>query len=126
MKTRITEMFGIEYPIICGAMYLIGNPGLAAAISNAGGMGNLTAGTTRRRRAEEGHPRDQEADRQALHGGNHHPALLSHHHGRPPQEPHGLRRGEGGRIYDVVSCADLLGRMVRDAEQNVKRLGGLF
>jgi hypothetical protein len=25
-----------------------------------------------------------------------------------------------------VSCADLLGRMVRDAEQNVKRLGGLF
>ncbi len=44
MKTRITEMFGIKYPIICGAMYLIGGPELAAAISNAGGMGNLTAG----------------------------------------------------------------------------------
>ncbi len=44
MKTRITEMFGIKYPIICGAMYLIGDPCLAAAISNAGGMGNLTAG----------------------------------------------------------------------------------
>lgn len=44
MKTRITEMFGIKYPIICGAMYLIGDPKLAAAISNAGGMGNLTAG----------------------------------------------------------------------------------
>ncbi len=44
MKTRITEMFGIKYPIICGAMYLIGEPKLTAAISNAGGMGNLTAG----------------------------------------------------------------------------------
>ncbi|HNX24974.1 MAG TPA: nitronate monooxygenase, partial [Spirochaetota bacterium] len=44
MKTRITEMFGIKYPVICGAMYLVGEPKLAAAISNAGGMGNLTAG----------------------------------------------------------------------------------
>jgi len=44
MKTRITEMFGIEYPIICGSMYLLSEPILTAAISNAGGMGNLTAG----------------------------------------------------------------------------------
>ena len=44
MKTRITEMFGIKYPVICGAMYLVGEPNLTAAISNAGGMGNLTAG----------------------------------------------------------------------------------
>ncbi len=44
MKTKITEMFGIDYPIICGAMYLLGEPILTAAISNAGGMGNLTAG----------------------------------------------------------------------------------
>lgn len=44
MKTAITEMFGIEYPIICGAMMWLGNPALTAAISNAGGMGNLTAG----------------------------------------------------------------------------------
>ncbi len=44
MKTRITEMFGIKYPIICGAMYLLGEPVLTAAVSNAGGMGNLTAG----------------------------------------------------------------------------------
>ena len=44
MKTAITEMFGIEYPIICGAMMWLGNPTLTAAISNAGGMGNLTAG----------------------------------------------------------------------------------
>ncbi len=44
MKTRITEMFGIEYPIICGAMMWLCTPKLCAAISNAGGMGNLTAG----------------------------------------------------------------------------------
>lgn len=44
MKTRITEMFGIKYPVICGSMYLVGEPELTSAISNAGGMGNLTAG----------------------------------------------------------------------------------
>jgi NADH:quinone reductase (non-electrogenic) len=44
MKTAITEMFGIKYPIICGAMMWICKPPLCAAISNAGGMGNLTAG----------------------------------------------------------------------------------
>ncbi|TAL31126.1 MAG: nitronate monooxygenase [Spirochaetes bacterium] len=44
MKTRITDMFGIEYPIICGAMMWLCKPELCAAISNAGGMGNLTAG----------------------------------------------------------------------------------
>lgn len=44
MKTAITEMFGIDYPIICGAMMWLCRPRLCAAISNAGGMGNLTAG----------------------------------------------------------------------------------
>ncbi|MGP8153279.1 MAG: NAD(P)H-dependent flavin oxidoreductase [Smithella sp.] len=44
MKTAITEMLGIKYPIICGAMMWICKPQLCAAISNAGGMGNLTAG----------------------------------------------------------------------------------
>ncbi|NMC92494.1 MAG: nitronate monooxygenase, partial [Smithella sp.] len=44
MKTAITEMFGIKYPIICGAMMWLCKPTLAAAVSNAGGMGNLTAG----------------------------------------------------------------------------------
>ncbi len=44
MKTAITEMFGVEYPIICGAMMWICKPALCAAISNAGGLGNLTAG----------------------------------------------------------------------------------
>ena len=44
IKTAITEMFGIKYPIICGAMMWLSKPELCAAISNAGGMGNLTAG----------------------------------------------------------------------------------
>ena len=43
-KTAITEMFGIKYPIICGAMMWLCKPNLCAAVSNAGGMGNLTAG----------------------------------------------------------------------------------
>jgi nitronate monooxygenase len=44
LKTAITEMFGIRYPIICGAMMWLCKPELCAAVSNAGGMGNLTAG----------------------------------------------------------------------------------
>jgi nitronate monooxygenase len=44
MKTAITEMFGIKYPIICGAMMWLCKPRLCAAVSNAGGMGNITAG----------------------------------------------------------------------------------
>ena len=44
IKTAITEMFGVEYPIICGAMMWICTPPLCAAVSNAGGLGNLTAG----------------------------------------------------------------------------------
>jgi NADH:quinone reductase (non-electrogenic) len=43
-KTAITEMFGIDYPVICGGMMWLCKPALCAAISNAGGMGNLTAG----------------------------------------------------------------------------------
>lgn len=43
MKTRITDLFGIEYPIICGGMLWLAVPELCAAISNAGGLGNITA-----------------------------------------------------------------------------------
>jgi nitronate monooxygenase len=42
-KTKITEMFGIKYPIICGAMMNLCVPKLCAAVSNAGGMGNITS-----------------------------------------------------------------------------------
>jgi nitronate monooxygenase len=43
MKTRITEMFGIETPIICGGMMRVGTADLAAAASNAGALGVMTA-----------------------------------------------------------------------------------
>ncbi len=44
MKTRITKLFGIEYPIQCGGMLWLAKPELAAAISNTGAIGNLTSG----------------------------------------------------------------------------------
>jgi NAD(P)H-dependent flavin oxidoreductase YrpB (nitropropane dioxygenase family) len=44
LKTKITELFGIRYPILCGAMMWLAKPELCAAVSNAGGLGNLTAG----------------------------------------------------------------------------------
>jgi len=43
MKTRITELLGIRYPIIQGGMMWVGRAELAAAVSNAGGLGILTA-----------------------------------------------------------------------------------
>lgn len=42
MKTRITEMFGIQHPIIQGGMHYVGFAELAAAVSNAGGLGTIT------------------------------------------------------------------------------------
>jgi NAD(P)H-dependent flavin oxidoreductase YrpB (nitropropane dioxygenase family) len=42
MKTRITEMFGIEHPIVQGGMHFVGFAELAAAVSNAGALGIIT------------------------------------------------------------------------------------
>jgi nitronate monooxygenase len=42
MKTRITELFGIQHPIIQGGMHYVGFAELAAAVSNAGGLGIIT------------------------------------------------------------------------------------
>jgi NADH:quinone reductase (non-electrogenic) len=42
VKTRITELFGIEHPIIQGGMHYVGFAELAAAVSNAGGLGIIT------------------------------------------------------------------------------------
>ena len=43
MRTRITDMLGIKYPIIQGGMQWVGRAELASAVSNAGGLGILTA-----------------------------------------------------------------------------------
>ncbi|HUN49896.1 MAG TPA: nitronate monooxygenase family protein [Candidatus Sulfotelmatobacter sp.] len=47
MKTRITELFGIKHPIIQGGMHFVGFAELAAAVSNAGGLGIITGLTQR-------------------------------------------------------------------------------
>jgi nitronate monooxygenase len=47
MKTRITELFGIKHPIIQGGMHFVGLAELAAAVSNAGGLGIITGLTQR-------------------------------------------------------------------------------
>ena len=47
MKTRITELFGIQHPIIQGGMHYVGFAELAAAVSNAGGLGIITGLTQR-------------------------------------------------------------------------------
>ncbi|MGL4541947.1 MAG: NAD(P)H-dependent flavin oxidoreductase [Polymorphobacter sp.] len=47
MKTRITELFGIEHPIIQGGMHFVGFAEMAAAVSNAGGLGIITGLTQR-------------------------------------------------------------------------------
>lgn len=43
MRTRITELFGIEHPIVQGGMHFVGLAELSSAVSNAGGLGLLTA-----------------------------------------------------------------------------------
>src|SRR5512136_530948 len=55
VKTRITELFGIEYPILLSGMSWISVPKMVAAVSNAGGLGILATG-----------PLDVEQTRQAI------------------------------------------------------------
>jgi NAD(P)H-dependent flavin oxidoreductase YrpB (nitropropane dioxygenase family) len=47
MQTRITQLFGIEHPIIQGGMHYVGLAELASAVSNAGGLGVITGLTQR-------------------------------------------------------------------------------
>jgi len=47
LKTRITSLFGIQHPIIQGGMHFVGVAELAAAVSNAGGLGIITGLTQR-------------------------------------------------------------------------------
>ena len=42
MKTKITELFDIEYPIIQGGMHFVGLAELSSAVSNACGLGIIT------------------------------------------------------------------------------------
>lgn len=49
MKTEITRLLGIEYPILQGGMAWVANASLAAAVSNAGGCGLIAGGAARLR-----------------------------------------------------------------------------
>jgi len=52
-KTRLTELLGVEYPIIGGAMAYLSTGELAAAVSNAGGFGLISAVTFSREELKE-------------------------------------------------------------------------
>ena len=45
MQTRVTELLGIEKPVIQGGMAWVADAQLAAAVSNAGGLGLIAAGS---------------------------------------------------------------------------------
>ena len=61
MKTRITELFGIKHPIIQGGMHYVGFAEMAAAVSNAGGLGIITGLT-------QGSPEKLAAEIEKCHG----------------------------------------------------------
>lgn len=61
MKTKITELFNIEHPIIQGGMHYVGYAELASAVSNAGGLGIITGLTQRT-------PEDLAAEIEKCHG----------------------------------------------------------
>ena len=68
IKTRFTEMFGVEAPITMGGMTRVGKAELVAAVANAGALGFITALTPGLARAagqgSQEVPRDdQQADR---------------------------------------------------------------
>ena len=66
MKTRVTELLGIEHPIIQGGMAWVAEYHLAAAVSEAGGLG-LIGGANASRRGDPGlHPQGEGADEQAV------------------------------------------------------------
>jgi NADH:quinone reductase (non-electrogenic) len=77
MKTRITELFGIEHPIIQGGMHFVGFAEWRRRVSNAGGLGIIT-GLTQKHAGAAGRksplPRD---DRQAVRREPHLPARVS-------------------------------------------------
>ncbi len=53
MKTRITEMLGIKYPIVLSGMSWISTPKMVAAVSNAGGLGILATGPLSKEQTRE-------------------------------------------------------------------------
>jgi len=53
MRTRVTDLFGIQYPICLSGMSWVSVPRLVAAVSNAGGLGILATGSLSPRQTRE-------------------------------------------------------------------------
>ena len=53
IKTRFTEMFGVEHPIAQGGMQWVGRAGLVAAVANAGALNPNGLAEVLKRRADE-------------------------------------------------------------------------
>ena len=66
MKTRITEMLGIEYPIIQGGMAWVAEHHLAAAVSEAGGLGLIGGANAPGRGCPGRDPQGKRADKEAF------------------------------------------------------------
>ena len=113
IQTKITEMFGIKYPIICGAMMWIAKPPLCAAISNAGGMGNLTAANFE----------TEDEFRNAIHETRKltdKPFMVN-----VTILPSVRVTGEHHKMYLRV-CAELLETMMAEAEERLKTINSLI
>ena len=66
-RTRMTELFGIEYPIQCGTMQALSRAGLVAAVAEAGALACLPAGHVPQENGTAGrNQKNPGSDRQAL------------------------------------------------------------
>lgn len=92
MKTAVTELLGIEYPIIQGGMAWVGEYHLAAAVSEAGGLGIIGACQRTGRHCERADPQSAGAHLKAYRGQCH--AAQSQCR-RSGQGDRGGRRGGG-------------------------------
>ena len=99
MQTRLTKLLGIETPIICGGMMRVGTADLAAAASNAGALGVMTALSQ---------PTSEGLEAEIARCGS------------LTNKPFGVNLTVGmccGLINDVASCEELVRNIVSDAEQ---------
>ena len=96
MKTAITELFGIEYPIMNAGMGRVALPKMVAAVSNAGGLGVLGCGSGAPELTRE-YIRQIRALTDKPFGGN---APLALPNGRENVQVHARGEGAGHQLLD--------------------------
>ena len=127
MKTRITEMLNIRYPIIQGGMVHVAEPPLAAAVSNAGGLGILTGSLWTPEELTEafedlGERRApaREFDRMGL--GKLRLGLVD-----GDTDMGSVPAGQiAGIVEDIPTCAELIRRVVNQAQEARVRLNAIW